>query len=168
MADKRKNYDLKFKMSAIKCAEETTNRQAATKFAVDESMIRRWRKNSLKIYDESSSIIDSKRKRLTGAGRKPVLGDLEEELLEKIIDEREKHYHVSCKIITVWAIPNFKEILSLHILQEMKHSEGVTPIGGLVYMCQHVLWIILRHFSSSIKNKVKITKKQGYRKRKVS
>ena len=64
-------------------------------------------------------------------------------------------------------IPKFKEILSLHILQEMKHSERVTPIGGLVYMCQHVLWIILRYFSSSLKNKVKITKNQGYRKRKV-
>ena len=60
-------------------------------------------------------------------------------------------------------IPNFKEILSLHILQEMKHSEGVTPIGGLVYMCQHVLWVILRYFSSSLKNKVK---KQGYLKKK--
>ena len=56
------------------------------------------------------------------------------------------------------SIPNFKEILSLHILQEMRHSEGVTPIGGLVYMCQHVLWIILRYFSSSLKNNVKITK----------
>ena len=58
-----------------------------------------------------------------------------------------------CKII-----PNFKELLSLHILQEMGHSEGVTPIGGLVYMCQHVFWVILRYFSSSLKNKVKITK----------
>ena len=60
-----------------------------------------------------------------------------------------------------------RKFLSLHILQEMRHSVGVTPIGGLVYMCQHVLWVILRYFSSSIKNKVKITKKQGYRKRKV-
>ena len=64
-------------------------------------------------------------------------------------------------------IPNFKEILSLHILQEMRHSEGVTPIGGLVYMRQHILWIIWKYFSSSLKNEVKITKKQGYRKRKV-
>ena len=64
-------------------------------------------------------------------------------------------------------IPIFKEILSLHILQEMRHSMGVTPIGGLVYMCQHILWVILRYISSGIKNKVKITKKQGYRKRKV-
>ena len=55
-------------------------------------------------------------------------------------------------------IPNFEEILSLHISQEIKHSEGVKPIGGLVYMCQHILWIILRYFSSSLKNNVKITK----------
>ena len=92
MTEKRKNYDLKFKMSAIKCAEETTNRQAARKFAVDVSMIRQ----------QYIQQIKSKRKRLAGAGRKPVLCDLEE-LLEKISDEREKHYHVACKILTVWA-----------------------------------------------------------------
>ena len=55
-------------------------------------------------------------------------------------------------------IPNFKEILSLHISQEMKHSEGVKPIGGLVYMYQHVLWINLRYFSSSLKRKLKLLK----------
>ena len=120
MAEKRKNYDLKFEVSAIKCAEETTKRQAARKFTVNESMIRRWRKNSLKIYDESSSIIDSKRKPVTGAGRKPVLSDLEEELLEKIIDEREKHYHVSCKIKTVWA----QELATAHNLGDFQASRG--------------------------------------------
>ena len=78
-----------------------------------------------------------------------------------------KYIISTCKVCGIINIPNFKEILSLHILQEMRHSEGVTPIGGLVYLCQHVLWAILRYFSSSIKNKVKITKKQGYRKRKV-
>ena len=41
MAEKRKNYDLKFKLSAIRCAEETSNREAGRKFSVDESMIRR-------------------------------------------------------------------------------------------------------------------------------
>ena len=92
ITEKQKNYDLKFKMSAIKCAEKTTNRQAARKFAVDVSMIRQ----------QYLQQINSKRKRLAGAERKPVLGDLEE-LLEKIIDEREKHYHVACKILTVWA-----------------------------------------------------------------
>jgi len=67
-------------------------------------------------------------------------------------------YWNGSSINRVLGIPNFKEILSLHISQEMKHSEGVTPIGGLVYMCQHVLWVILRYFSSSLKNNVKITK----------
>ena len=86
----------------------------------DESMIQRWRQNSFKIDDESSSIIDSKRKRLAGAGRKPVRGDLEEELLEKIIDKREKHYHVACKIITVWA----QELATAHNLGDFQASQG--------------------------------------------
>ena len=85
----------------------------------------------------------------------------------KLTDQRYLFLLGSKDFLLVEGIPNFKEILSLHILQEMRHSEWVTPIGGLVYMCQHVLWVILRYFSSSIKNKVKITKKQGYRKRKV-
>ena len=121
MAERRKNYDLKFKMSAIKCADETTNRQAARKFAVDESMIRRWRKNSSKIGDESSFMIEiSEKKRLSGAGKKPVLGDLEEELLQKIIDEREKHHHVASKMITVWA----QELAAAHNLNDFQASRG--------------------------------------------
>ena len=32
-----------------------------------------------------------------------VLGNLEEALLEEITDEHEKHHHVSCKLITIWA-----------------------------------------------------------------
>ena len=78
------------------------------------------------------------------------------------------HKTVFCISLTVGVIPNFKEILSLHISQEMKHSEGVKPIGGLVYMCQHLLWIVLRYFSSSLKNKVKITKNRDTIKEKSS
>ena len=61
-------------------------------------------------------------------------------------------------LVYIEIIPNFKEILSLHTSQEMKHSEGVKPIRGLVYMCQHVLWIILRYFSSSLKIILKLLK----------
>ena len=46
----------------------------------------------------------SKRKRNFGGGRKPVLADLEEELLERIIDDRDRHLHVPCKLITAWAV----------------------------------------------------------------
>eukprot|EP00795_Rhopilema_esculentum_P011115 gene11115-19990_t len=73
-----------------------------------------------KTDDESSSIIDSTEKRLAGAGRKPVLGDLQEELLEKIIDVREKHYHVACKILTVWA----QQLTTAHNLGDFQASCG--------------------------------------------
>ena len=82
MTEKRKTYDLKFKQSVIKYAQENSNREAGRKFSIDESMVRRWRKKSSEISD------------------KP-LGNLEEELVEKIIDECEKHQHVPCKLITV-------------------------------------------------------------------
>ena len=101
MTEKRKSYDLNFKQSVIKDADENSNREAGRKFSIDESMVRRWRKKSSEISDKSSS--QSKQRRLSGGGRKPFLGDLEEEPVEKIIDEREKHHHVPCKLITVLA-----------------------------------------------------------------
>ena len=48
MTEKRKSYDLKFKQSVIKYAEENSNREAGIKFSIDESMVRRWRKKCLK------------------------------------------------------------------------------------------------------------------------
>ena len=98
-ARKRKCYDFKFKQAVIKHAEETNNREAARKYSVDESMVRRWRK----IISDSSPAL-TKRKQNFGGGTKPVLGDLEEDLLERIIDERERHLHVPCKLITTWAL----------------------------------------------------------------
>ena len=88
-ARKRRCYDFKFKQAVIKHAEETNNREAATKYTVDESMVRRWRK--IITSDSQQQFI-------------PVLGDLEENLLVRITDERERHLHVPCKLITTWAL----------------------------------------------------------------
>ena len=96
-ARKRKCYDFKFKQAVIKHAEETNNREAARKYSVDESMIRRWRK----IITSDSSAALTKRKQNFGGGTKPLLGDLEEDLLERITDERKRHLHVPCKLITI-------------------------------------------------------------------
>ena len=73
MTEKRKSYDLKFKQSVIKYAEENSNREADRKFSIDESMVRRWRKKSSEISDKSSS--QSKKRSLSGGGRKPFLGN---------------------------------------------------------------------------------------------
>ena len=101
ITDKRKSYDLKFTQSVIKYLEENSNREAGRKFSIDESKVRRWRKKSSEINDKSSS--QSKKRRLSVGGRKPFFGNLEEALVEKVIDEREKHYRVPCKLITIWA-----------------------------------------------------------------
>ena len=43
-AGKRRSYDFKFKQVVIKYAEKNSNREVAGKYALDESMIHRWRK----------------------------------------------------------------------------------------------------------------------------
>ena len=79
-------------------------------------MVRRWRK----IITSDSSAALTKRKRNFGGGTKPVLGDLEEDLLERIIDERERHLHVPCKLITTWAL----EIAEKHGIKDFQASRG--------------------------------------------
>ena len=81
-------------------------------------MVRRWRRKSSEISDKSSS--QSKKRTLSGGGRKTFLGNLEEELVEKIVDEREKHQHVPCKLITVSA----QELATEHNLHEFRASRG--------------------------------------------
>ena len=47
---KRKCYHFRFKEAPVEYAEENTNREAARKFSVDESMVRRWR-NAIDMSD---------------------------------------------------------------------------------------------------------------------
>ena len=101
---KRKCYDFRFKEAAVKHTEKNTNREAARKFSVDESMARRCRKVIDTSDLQQSPAKLSKRKRNFGGGKKPVLADLEEELLEIVIDDRDRHLHVPCKLITDWAL----------------------------------------------------------------
>ena len=49
-----------------------------------------------------------------------MLEDLEEDLLERIIDERERHLHVPCKLITTWAL----EIAEKHGIKDFQASRG--------------------------------------------
>ena len=69
----KRSYDMAFKQKVIAFAEKSSNRGAARKFGVDEKRVREWRKTK-----ESISSNPSKKKRLQGGGRKPLLNaDLE-------------------------------------------------------------------------------------------
>ena len=111
---KRRAYSIEFKTKVIKFAENHSNRETGRKFKIDESMVRRWlqKKEINEAYEQPGP--SKKRLRLDGAGQKPCLSTVEEELMEKIARERAKHRHVFTKLIQVWATKMPEEI-SLNI-----------------------------------------------------
>ena len=117
---KRRAYSIEFKTKVIKFAENHSNRETGRKFKIDESMVRRWlqKKEINEAYEQPGP--SKKRLRLDGAGRKPCLSTVEEELMEKIARERAEHHHVSTKLIQVWATKMAEEIS----LTEFKASRG--------------------------------------------
>ena len=83
-------------------------------------MVRRWREviDTNDLQQKPSKL--SKRKRNFGGGKKPILADLEEELLERIIDDRDRHLHFPCKLITAWAL----DIAGKHNIMDFQASRG--------------------------------------------
>eukprot|EP00794_Sanderia_malayensis_P003463 gene3463-3959_t len=74
---KRKcSYNAEFKLKAVEYAEMTTNRAAAKQFNVHDKRIREWRKNKEILLSSPKD-----RKRLRGAGRKPLVKDSLEPIL---------------------------------------------------------------------------------------
>ena len=72
---KKRSFDAAFKLRVVEYAEQDTNRGAGRKFGVDEKRVREWRKQK----DELQTL-PTKKKRLSGGGRRAELPDLEEEL----------------------------------------------------------------------------------------
>ena len=58
---KTRSYDAAFKLKAVSCAEQSTNRGAARKFGVDERRIREWRQKKVELEK-----LPHKKKRLEG------------------------------------------------------------------------------------------------------
>ena len=103
----------------IACAEKGSNREAATKFAVDEKRVREWRKTK-----DSISANPSKKK-MQGGGRNPLLNtDLEGQLVYWIETLRYQNLRVTRHAIQVKA-------LEIHNQSEDSESEFVTSRGWL-------------------------------------
>ncbi|KAL7382466.1 hypothetical protein ABVT39_022965 [Epinephelus coioides] len=94
-------YDVKFKLSVIKYAEENSEEAAARRFSVDPKRVRDWRKNKTELQRLSEE--DSKRARLPGGGRKKASEELEINMREWVIGKRARHERVSRKMIRAMA-----------------------------------------------------------------
>ena len=101
---KIKSYTMSFKQTVAKFAKENSINSASVKFKVDRKRIREWINNLEKISTKKSI-----RKRLDGGGRKPMIVEIEENLLEWIYERRSKMLHVSRKMIRTKAKAIFDE-----------------------------------------------------------
>ena len=99
MQQKNKKYDLKFKRSILKYAEENSGEAAARCFSVDTKRVRNWRKNQTELQCLSEE--DSSRARLPGGRRKKAREELEINMQGWVISKWARHERVFCKIIRV-------------------------------------------------------------------
>ncbi|KAG1968293.1 pogo transposable element with KRAB domain [Pimephales promelas] len=97
MATKRKQYDLTFKLTVVKFAEQNSGEAAARHFSVDPKRVREWRKNKAELQRLSNE--GGKRARLRGGGRKKASEELEVIVCKWIHSMRAKHLRVSRRMI---------------------------------------------------------------------
>ena len=91
---KIKSYTVPFRQTVAKFAKENSINSDSMKFKVDRKRIGEWINNLEKISTKKST-----KKRLDGGGRKPMIVENEENLLEWIYERRRKMLHVSRKMI---------------------------------------------------------------------
>ena len=96
VGSKNRSYSTEFKLKAVKYSEDcNSSRKAAAKFGVDRKRVREWRQMKSKLETAST-----KRKRLEGAGRKPLDEDVEESVLQWVHESRSNGLRVSMNMIT--------------------------------------------------------------------
>ena len=103
MAQKRKSFDLTYKLNAVASAEKKSKEAAAREFGVDAKRIREWcsQKEKLVAMKKKGK---SKRRRLDGGGRKALDEDMEEDLFSWIVELRGRNLRVSRKMIRAEAL----------------------------------------------------------------
>ena len=98
---KIKSYTMPFRQTV---AKENSINSASMKFKIDRKRIGEWINNPEKISAKKST-----RKRIDGGGRKPMIVEIEENLLEWIYEGRSKMLPVSRKMIQIKAKAMFDE-----------------------------------------------------------
>uniref|UniRef100_A0A673H0R0 HTH CENPB-type domain-containing protein n=1 Tax=Sinocyclocheilus rhinocerous TaxID=307959 RepID=A0A673H0R0_9TELE len=122
METKRKKYDLTFKLTVVKFAEQNSGEAAARHFSVDPKRAKRVRKNKAELQRLSEE--DDKRARLARLGRKKASEELEVSVCEWIHSMRAKHLRVSRKMIRAKA----KEVYAT--VSDGRDEESFTASAG--------------------------------------
>ena len=90
----RKQYSVDFKRSCLKEAKEYGNIFVSRKYNLDESMVRRWTRESTKL---DSAVLELKKPKALklGSGRKPFDEDIDEETFVYIVSLRAQNLRVT-------------------------------------------------------------------------
>ena len=94
-----KAYSIPFKLEAVAFSEMKSKEAAARKYGVAPKRIREWVKQKDKLKECMDKPGWEKRKKLEGAGRKPMSTNLEEKLFDWISEMLEKRNRVSRKMV---------------------------------------------------------------------
>ena len=114
----RRAHSFAFKQKAIQKAKASSNRRAARELGIDEKSLRMWR-NQQKSIEECHQ--PQKRFRLDGGGRKPLLPEVENDVADWVLQEREAYHRVTRKGIAQQAK---KLSLECATSQDFKASRG--------------------------------------------
>jgi len=99
---KRNSYDMITKLEAVAYSELKGKRAAARKFGVEVKRVREWCSKKAELTYKASTADGQKRKRLDGAGRKPLsekTEELEDFMLEWFYEMKRRKECVSVKAI---------------------------------------------------------------------
>uniref|UniRef100_A0A0K0DZW9 HTH CENPB-type domain-containing protein n=1 Tax=Strongyloides stercoralis TaxID=6248 RepID=A0A0K0DZW9_STRER len=103
--DKRRSFDLNFKLMAVNYAEKNNNSKAARHFKVNRRQIQKWRNQKVEIESQlklSNNFFTNKR--VHGAGRPLKDIDFDEKMINWIREQRNKKLRVSRKLIQQQAL----------------------------------------------------------------
>ena len=115
------------------------------------------------LTSDSPSVL-LKKPRIFGGGKRPLLRDLEQDLLERIIEEREIHLCIPCNLIILSAL----EIAEGHGIKDFQTSRGwlfrFLKRGNLyIRRCTTTGQTIPKHALSKIANFIRFCEKQPER-----
>ena len=126
---KRKKYTLTYKQAVVAEAKKSSNRAVARKHALDESLVRRWRKinDDLLAEAKTKTVQGETRSRRSGGGRHVPFQELEKRLFERIVLMRQCRRRVTRKSIK-------KQAKKMH-----EEANGEKPFEGSSGWCQNFL-----------------------------